>query len=270
MRTHGRLFRRLPIGPFVAGLMRLTYIVVLFQMVALGASSCSKLNSPMDPLSGANPIDGTQFANQAPEIGMSAEICTSDVNGFVVTDFLVRVAVEPDVRPVQREGDEPISSTSPFASAGISVYVTGPSGRIDLVKQADPWVHKAYRDGYTPGVFTIVVQHGGKTARTASVTSPDLHSIDSHAPNDRIEAGRALEVTWSSVSRADEMFAETQDIAIGPRPDNGHIIIPTQGNPARNDQFIQVSRVNRATLPNKINCEVVAKVRHRVEPIIAQ
>ena len=63
---------------------------------------------------------------------------------------------------------------------------------------------------------------------------------------------------------------ETQDIVIGPRADNGHVTIPPRGNPVRNDQFIQVTRVNRASLPSKIKCEIVAKVRHKVEPIIAE
>jgi hypothetical protein len=225
----------------------------------------------MDPLSGANPLDDAQFANQAPAIGMSAEIGASDVDGFVVTDFCVEVTVESDVRrPHQQEVYEPMSSTSPFVGAGTSVYVTGPFGRIDLAKQADPRVHKAHLEGYTPGMFTIVVEYGGKTARTASVTSPDLHSIDSHAPNDRVTARNPLKVTWSSVSQADEVFVETQDMVIGPRTDNGQVTIPPRGNPARNDQFIQVSRINRATLPGRIKCEAVAKVLHRVEPIIAE
>jgi hypothetical protein len=239
-------------------------------MGALLASSCSGLSSPTDPLSSASGIDDAQFANLAPQVGMTAEIRASHINGLVFTDFHVEVAVQSEVRPREEKGDEPISATSPFVGANISAYVTGPMGRIVLTKSGNSFVHNAHLEGYTPGVFSIVVEYGGRPARTASVTAPDLHSIDSHAPNDHVEAGKPLKVTWSSVSSADEVIVATRDIAIGPRSDNGQATIPPRGNPARDDQFIQVSRINRVRLPGNMKCEVVAETRDRVEPIIAE
>jgi hypothetical protein len=204
---------------------------------------------------------------------MSGEISGVDVGGgSFVTDFSVRMAVEPGVVPKEEPRSKPMVLASPFSNAGTSVFVDGPLGRIKLSEdQGDRGIYRATRGGYVPGVYTVTVVYAGRKSRSVSVGAPDIHTITSPVPFDTIEAGKPITVEWTRAVSAEEVVAETRDfVTRGRRADTGKVTIPPQGNPPRDDQFIRVWRVNRATVPGKLKGEFVIKIGNSVEPIIAQ
>ena len=170
------------------------------------------------------------------------------------------------------EFEADVTDTTGAAVSGATILMSDEGGGITLVEDVGtPGTYRASRAGRPSGTLTLDVTAGTAQLLGATVIAPDLHVITSHAPNAVVQASHPIQLTWSRTAAATEAVIETKDVRGGPETDDGAKTIPTPWNPARNDQALRVTRVNRTPLAGAApGSTLEASVRSSVETIIAQ
>ena len=234
----------------VAKLMERSGWAVLALITLLVVSGCGGKDNGVKP----QPQDpGTPLG--AGGLVIHASASGLDSAGTYTTDF------EADV-----------TDTTGAAVSGATILMSDDGGGVTLVEDGGtPGTYRASRAGRPSGTLTLDVTAGTAQLLGATVNAPDLHFITSHAPNAVVQASHPIQLTWSRAAAATEAVIETKNVRGGPETDDGAKTIPTPWNPARNDQAIRVTRVNRAPLAGAApGSTLEASVRSSVEPIVAQ
>jgi len=94
----------------------------------------------------------------------------------------------------------------------------------------------------------------------------------SPAAGDTVQASHPIHVTYTRAAAAQHTQLATLDWqGAASTTDNGQATVPTPGNPARNDQQINLTRWNSAAITDAATgSHFDASIRNSVGPVIAQ
>jgi hypothetical protein len=150
----------------------------------------------------------------------------------------------------------PVTSLQVDLRDGVGAKVSGATvvihndqlGDVPLVEaQANSGRYVNSKSSFPPGDFILTVSRNTDGVSGVVVGSPGSHVVNAPTRNAVVPAAQPLQLSWTTPTQAKSVSIQTNDFK-AQAPDTGTYTIPASGNPASNNQALDVARSNEVEI----------------------